>query len=108
MEHNAKRARALSNSLALRSVSKKSKKRPKKGNHGSPYISTPEACSRACTGRTMNGITANAFSFCDRREGELDSFFRLSLSLFSGSRTEQKKLSHSLFFPFIFNLIAAL
>ncbi len=29
MEYNAKRARALSNSLALRSVSKKSKKRPK-------------------------------------------------------------------------------
>jgi len=31
----------------------------------------------------MNGITANAFSFCDRREGELDSFFSsLSLSFF--------------------------
>ena len=31
----------------------------------------------------MNGITANAFSFCDRRVGELDSFFSsLSLSFF--------------------------
>lgn len=100
MEHNAKRARALSNSLALRSVSKKSKKRPKKGNHGSPYISTPEACSRACTGRTMNSITANAFSFCDRREGELDSFFFVSLSLFFRGRGLNKKNSLTLsFFP---------
>ena len=47
----------------------KKKKKKKTGNHGSPYISSPEACSRACTGRSMGGITANAFSFCDRREG---------------------------------------
>lgn len=36
---------------------------------GNNVISSPEECSRVCAGRTIDGVTANAFSFCDRRDG---------------------------------------
>ena len=89
---------ALSERFHFKKIEKRPNQKIETGNHGSPYINSPEACSRACTGRTMNGITANAFSFCDRPQGEsgILAFFS-SLSLFSSGskRTKQKKLSLS-------------
>lgn len=43
------------------------------GNHGSPSVKTAYDCALACNGRVgragANGVTANAFSFCDKVEG---------------------------------------
>lgn len=43
------------------------------GNHGSPSVKTAYDCALGCNGRVgragANGVTANAFSFCDKVEG---------------------------------------
>ena len=43
------------------------------GNHGSPYVRTPYACAYNCHNRVgkagANGVTANAFTYCDDPEG---------------------------------------
>ena len=41
----------------------------KTGNHGSPYIRSPEQCAKECAGKTKGGLTANAFTFCNDKSG---------------------------------------
>ena len=57
----------LSFSLSL------SQNKPKTGNHGSPYVRSAYACSYSCNGYQggagSEGLTANAFTYCDDPKG---------------------------------------